>query len=161
VLPVCLGRSCAEAAGDLGYIRIVQPEAPRLGAMVECLAEHLAGTALRLSLGGTEVVVQGTVALVAGKERWLAERERAVLVELARSPGTVVAKGELLRRVWRADGGEGVDRHAVEVVVARLRRRLGPAGGGLQTVPRRGYRLVLDGAPEVAPPPPPTGSRAG
>lgn len=144
VLPVCLGRSSAEAAAELGVSGIVRPAAPRLGAMVELLAERLGATALRLSLAGTEVILQGAAMVVGGKERWLAERERAVLEELARRPGNVVAKGDLLRRVWRSDGVDGADRHAVEVVVARLRRRLGPAGAGLQTVPRRGYRLGTD-----------------
>ncbi|MBW3646014.1 MAG: winged helix-turn-helix domain-containing protein, partial [Actinobacteria bacterium] len=43
------------------------------------------------------------------------------------------------RSVW---GDESADPHAVEVAVGRLRRRLGPAAGGLETVPRRGYRLA-------------------
>jgi len=32
----------------------------------------------------------------------------------------------------------------VEVTVARLRQRLGPAGTGVETVVRRGYRLSPD-----------------
>jgi uroporphyrinogen-III synthase len=50
----------------------------------------------------------------------------------------VVTKPELLRDVWRA---ADADEHAVEVTVSRLRRRLGPAGRAVRTVPRRGYRL--------------------
>jgi DNA-binding winged helix-turn-helix (wHTH) protein len=50
----------------------------------------------------------------------------------------VVPEATLLRRVWDGSG----DEHAVEVTVARLRRRLGPAGAALCTVPRRGYRLT-------------------
>jgi uroporphyrinogen-III synthase len=44
--------------------------------------------------------------------------------------------------VW----GEVGDEHVVEVTVARLRRRLGAAGGGIETVVRRGYRLAIDQA---------------
>jgi uroporphyrinogen-III synthase len=38
--------------------------------------------------------------------------------------------------------GEEADEHAVEVAVARLRRRLGTRGHLLETVFRRGYRLA-------------------
>jgi uroporphyrinogen-III synthase len=51
----------------------------------------------------------------------------------------VVPKRTLLKAVW-AD--EAADEHAVEVTVARLRRRLGPAGDAVVTIPRRGYRIV-------------------
>ncbi len=57
---------------------------------------------------------------------------------LARRPGAVVTKGQLLAEVWRG----GADGHAVEVTVGRLRRRLGSAVP-IRTVPRRGYRLDL------------------
>nr|MDP9005756.1 winged helix-turn-helix domain-containing protein [Actinomycetota bacterium] len=80
-------------------------------------------------------------ALVGDEEVWLSERERGVLSALSRRPGTVLSKAELLRRVWRSEGVDGVDGHAVEVAVSRLRRRLGAAGAALATVPRRGYRL--------------------
>jgi uroporphyrinogen-III synthase len=51
----------------------------------------------------------------------------------------VLSKGELLAAAWPQ---EGADEHAVEVAVARLRRRLGPRGHLLETVLRRGYRLA-------------------
>jgi DNA-binding winged helix-turn-helix (wHTH) protein len=61
-----------------------------------------------------------------------------------RRVGAVVPKQALLR-----EGGQGVavDAHAVETTVARLRRRLGPAGDALCAVPGRGYRLVVDEIP--------------
>jgi uroporphyrinogen-III synthase len=46
--------------------------------------------------------------------------------------------------VW---GTPDADEHTVEVTVARLRRRLGPAGKAVQTTTRRGYRLVTEAAP--------------
>jgi DNA-binding winged helix-turn-helix (wHTH) protein len=35
----------------------------------------------------------------------------------------------------------GASPHTVDVTVARLRRRLGPTGAAIRTVPRRGYWL--------------------
>lgn len=142
VVAACMSRTCAEAAVSVGMAQVVRPERPRVGAMVEVLRERLSDGVVRLHLGGIDVVLRGALALVGGEEVWLADRERGLLVALVRRPGAVVSKAELLRRVWRSDGIAGADTHAVEVAVARLRRRLGPAGAGLQTVPRRGYRLV-------------------
>ncbi|MBW3610690.1 MAG: uroporphyrinogen-III synthase [Actinobacteria bacterium] len=142
VVPACMGPACAQVATSAGFRGVIQPERARVGAMVEVLGEQLGTGVVRLELGGVDVVIRGALALVDDEEVWLADRERGLLEALARRPGTVVAKAELLRRVWRSDGIDGAEAHAVEVAVARLRRRLGPAGAGLQTVPRRGYRLV-------------------
>jgi uroporphyrinogen-III synthase len=139
VVPACLGAGCAEAASRAGMTGIVRAERIRLGALVEALASHFERASVRLRLDGCDVVLQGGLARVGADEVWLSGRERAVLGVLARRPGTVVAKDELLRSVW---GAEDVDAHAVEVAVGRLRRRLGPAGAGLEAVPRRGYRLA-------------------
>ena len=46
---------------------------------------------------------------------------------------------ELLQVAWR---DEPADEHAVETTVTRLRTALGPAGGVVQTVVKRGYRLA-------------------
>lgn len=139
VVPACLGAACADAAVGAGMTGIVRSERLRLSALVDRLAERLGDAAVRLRLDGCEVVLQGALAVVGGQEVWLTVRDRALLAALARRPGTVVGKDQLLRSVW---GAESVDRHAVEVAVGRLRRRLGPAAGGLETVPRRGYRLT-------------------
>ena len=37
----------------------------------------------------------------------------------------------------------GADDHAAEAAVARLRAKLGPLGGGIRTVRRRGYACTL------------------
>lgn len=142
VTAVCISRACECVAVEFGLIDVVRPERARVGAMVDALADHLRERFVRLHLAGVEVVLQGTLAVIDEEDVWLTHRERALLAALARRPGMVVTKAELLRRVWRSDGIDGADGHAVEVAVGRLRRRLGPAGVALQTVPRRGYRLV-------------------
>lgn len=140
VLPVCIGPVCAESAVSLGVRSPVVPGRARLGAMVLVLAAELAGRARSVEVGGVEVVLQGSLARVGSEEFRLAGRERAVLQVLVDAGGAVVAKELLLRRVW--GDAAATHPHAVEVTVGRLRRRLGPVGAAVQTVPRRGYRLA-------------------
>jgi uroporphyrinogen-III synthase len=139
VLPVCIGPVCAESAEALGIERPLTPHRARLGAMVLVLAAELAARARHWTIEDVELTLQGALARVGQDDVFLTDRERAVLHALADAGGAVVAKDSLLRRVW---GDADADAHAVEVTVGRLRRRLGRAGGVVQTVPRRGYRLA-------------------
>ncbi|HET8617488.1 MAG TPA: uroporphyrinogen-III synthase [Acidimicrobiales bacterium] len=140
VAAACVGPVCAAAAVEAGFGTPVVPVRPRLGSMVMALAEALAGRSVTLRIGGGDVRVQGRLVTMAGETVQLSERERAVLAALARRPGAVVSKAELLLAAW--PDGEA-EEHAVEVAVARLRRRLGTGGGALETVFRRGYRLAV------------------
>jgi outer membrane protein assembly factor BamB/DNA-binding winged helix-turn-helix (wHTH) protein len=80
-----------------------------------------------------------------------------VLAVLAEQADTVVGKPELLRRVW---GGALVGDEALSHAVWVLRRSLGDDARRprfIQTVPRRGYRLIAPVCPistEAAPPHP-------
>ena len=67
----------------------------------------------------------------------LTGRESQVLSALTERPGVVISKAKLLSTVW---GSAESDPHVVEVTIGRLRRRLGPAAAGIETVMRRGYR---------------------
>ena len=142
VVSVCVGPVCAAALLAVGVTKPVVPTRARLGAMVQALVRRFDGSGRRLRLGGIDVVVQGAAFTIDGEELTLTDLERRLLGALAARPGTVVSKAALLERVW--GDGDG-DVHAVEVAVGRLRRRLGPAGAGLRSVPRRGYRLSPGG----------------
>lgn len=138
VVPVCIGPLCARALTDVGVRDPLVPARPGLVAMVEVVTDHFAARARVVELAGTDVRVQGRLALVdGGPEAWLTDRERAILDALIERPGVVLSKRDLLRRVWR---GSDRDEHVVEVTIARLRHRLGPAAAGIETVMRRGYR---------------------
>jgi uroporphyrinogen-III synthase len=76
-----------------------------------------------------------------GELRELPPNGMTVLRTLARRPGRVVSRAELLAAL----PGRGVDEHAVEPAVARLRAALGHPKL-VQTVVKRGYRLALDPA---------------
>lgn len=139
VRAVCIGPVCAATASELGIRSALTPGRHRLGAMVQAVEAELASRGRVVDFDGCEVRVQGSCLIIGPAVAHLADRERAVLHALLDAHGAVVPKHLLLRKVW---SGGLVDDHAVEVTVARLRRRLGRAGRALQTVPRRGYRLV-------------------
>jgi uroporphyrinogen-III synthase len=139
VIPVCVGPVSAEQAAALGIERVVHPVHPRLGAMVQTAADRLRSRARDFAVGSVRVRLQGRYVTVNGDDPVeLTDRERAVLEVLADRPGVVVSKARLARQVWGPVEG---DEHLVEVTVARLRKRLGPLGKGIETVMRRGYRL--------------------
>jgi two-component system OmpR family response regulator len=75
----------------------------------------------------------------------LTPRELALLDALMERPGDVVAKRDLLARVW-GDDVDG-DANVVEVYVGYLRRKIDVPFGrhSLQTVRGVGYRVVDDG----------------
>lgn len=161
---VCVGPVCQETAVRAGIAAPAAPAVGRLGAMVRVVEGVLAGRRRTLRLAGAEVVLQGTAVAVEGTRRALRERERAVLATLVAAGGAVVGKEALRQRVW----GGAADAHTVEVTVARLRTRLGVAGHGIRTVPRRGYRLEASagagstsGAGTAGPPTAPVSSTTG
>ena len=144
VVPICVGPVCASGITDLGLPEPVQPDRYRLGSMVLAVADTFRARAQELTLAGIDVRIQGRAVVLpdhvaAGATVLLTDKERVVLDVLAERPGVVWSKDELLARVW--DGAES-DPHVVEVTIGRLRQRLGPAGVGIETVIRRGYRLT-------------------
>lgn len=138
VVAACVGPVCARGAFDAGIVEPLVPSVGRLGLLVRALSERLVANRRLVAMAGVDVVLQGLMAMVGDERVRLNGRERALLDTLAARPGTVVSRPALIRQMWSA---AGVDPHAVEVTVARLRPRLGPAGTALVAVPGRGYRL--------------------
>jgi DNA-binding winged helix-turn-helix (wHTH) protein len=77
-----------------------------------------------------------------GRRLALHPMEFALLWRLAREPGRVVPRAELLRDVWRIPFDPGTNR--VEVHISRLRRKLAAVGADdlVETAREGGYRLV-------------------
>jgi uroporphyrinogen-III synthase len=117
----------------------LQPQRSRLGAMVRQLEAELPARARRLPVAGHVLELRGHAVLVDGELRTVPPAGMALLRTLARRPGRVVSRAELLRAL---PGGSG-DEHAVETAMARLRSALGRPKL-VQTVVKRGYRLALD-----------------
>lgn len=84
---------------------------------------------------------------VAGEEVSLTAKELPLLEHLLLHRDEVVARGEILERVWdmHFDPGSNV----VDVNIARIRRKLSAAGADVQITARRGVGFVLN---RVAPP---------
>lgn len=134
----CVGPVCAGAALDAGITAPVVPEKARLGPLILEMAEELVTRSRTLTVGGHEVVLRGCAVTVDGEAINLSDRERGVIQLLAKRPGVVLSKNEMLRLVW---GDASTDPHVVEVTVARLRTRLGAVGQSVVSVSRRGYYL--------------------
>jgi uroporphyrinogen-III synthase len=138
VLALCVGPVTA-APLEAVDVPTVQPQRSRLGAMVRQLEAEMPARARRLPVAGHVLELRGHAVLVDGELRTVPPAGMALLRALARRPGRVVARSELLRAL---PGGSG-DEHAVETAMARLRGALGQPKL-VQTVVKRGYRLALD-----------------
>jgi uroporphyrinogen-III synthase len=114
------------------------PDRARLGALVRCLADHLATLAVAgLCTAGGRLEVRGGAAVLDGKVLTMSPAPLALLRELVRANGEIVDRQTLLGKL----AGAG-DEHAVEVAIARLRTTLG-APEIVETVVKRGYRLAI------------------
>jgi uroporphyrinogen-III synthase len=138
VLALCVGPVTA-APLEAVDVQTVQPQRSRLGAMVRMLEAELPARARRLPVAGHWLELRGHAVLVDGTLQAVPPAGMTLLRALARRPGRVVSRAELLRAL---PGGSG-DEHAVETAMARLRSALGKPRL-VQTVVKRGYRLALD-----------------
>ncbi|MFE5617145.1 uroporphyrinogen-III synthase [Streptomyces sp. NPDC056524] len=138
VLAVCVGPVTALPLQAHG-IGTSQPERFRLGPLVQLLCQELPSRARTLPVAGHRIEIRGHAVLVDGSLRPVPPAGMALLTTLARRPGWVVSRADLLRAL----PGAGRDEHAVETAMARLRTALG-APKLIQTVVKRGYRLALD-----------------
>lgn len=141
VVAACIGPVCAKGAKAEGIDAPIAPSVGRLGLLVRALSDHLESRRRTLRARGCDLVVQGSVVEVSGVKAELTPKERAAFEALARQPGAVVSRRALLERGW---GSADTDPHLLDVTIARLRRRLGPCGAAIQSLPRRGYRLDAD-----------------
>jgi len=92
----------------------------------------------RWTLGELSIEPRRHQARLAGEALALSQREFQLLLELAREPGAVVAKGVLSQRLDPL--GDPVDFAAIEVHVSNLRRKIGAER--IRTVRGVGYLLT-------------------
>ncbi|MGW2477247.1 uroporphyrinogen-III synthase [Streptomyces sp. NPDC001665] len=143
IVPACVGPVTAVPLQARG-IDTVQPERFRLGPLVQLICRELPARARTLPVAGHRVEIRGHAVLVDDELRAVPPAGMALLHTLARRPGWVVSRADLLRAL----PGSGTDEHAVETAMARLRTALG-APRLIQTVVKRGYRLALDPAADA------------
>jgi len=132
------------ADGVVGPWMDVAEAAARIGRLIERnRARHRAAGEAHIHCGDLTIGLIDRAVARSGRRIDLLAREYAVLLCLARRPGGVVSRMELLRDVWRLDFDPGTNR--VEVHMSRLRAKVdrGFARPLLHTVKGRGYALCV------------------
>lgn len=127
---------------------VVKPfSAMELIARVEAVLRRSPGRpmpAVAIRHGGVCVRLDRLEVEVAdGDVRRLTDLEAGIMRYLASARGRFVERDELLHRVWGLDP-RGLATRTVDMQVARLREKLGPASGLVQTVRGHGYALADD-----------------
>jgi uroporphyrinogen-III synthase len=137
VTAAAVGPVTAAPLVEAGILPIV-PDRFRMGALIRLVCEHLetAGI-LRLETDYGPVELRGRLVTTAGTRVSLSPVSRALFSALMRAEGGTVSRGEL------ADvTPEGLDDHAVDVAISRLRQAL-PEPRIVATVIKRGYRIAV------------------
>lgn len=116
-----------------------------LRARVRALLRRGRGSAPEpvLEHAGVRVDLRRRRAFLGPEELPLTRRELDLLARLVRARGVVVSREVLLEDVWGADTPEAAA--SLEVIVSRLRRKLGPGGGRSLLRNVRGIGYALDG----------------
>jgi two-component system OmpR family response regulator len=96
----------------------------------------------KVRAGEVVVDLEGRRVLRAGRTVPLTARELAIVEVLALRRGGVVARDELCEAVW-GDINDSA-KASLEVLVGRIRRKLGGAGSPIRTVRSVGYALETD-----------------
>ncbi len=128
---------------------VIKPfEFSELLARIEAVQRRRAATAI--AVGDLRIDLERRLVECRGIRIEMSPREFELLHALARAKGRALTRAELLKDVWGMDFDPGTN--VVNVLVARLRRRLDPWSPGLiRTVFGEGY--VLDERSEQAPRP--------
>jgi DNA-binding response OmpR family regulator len=95
-----------------------------------------------VAFGGVVVDFEGRRVRIDGRPLPLTAKELAIVDLLASRRGRIVSRDELLESVWGELTESG--RASLEVLVARIRRKLGPHASVLQTVRGIGYAFGYD-----------------
>ncbi len=139
VLALCVGPVTAAPLEALD-IGTVQPQRSRLGAMVRRLETELPARARGLPVAGHWLELRGQAAVVDGTLRPVSRPGMALLRALARRPGRIVSRGELVGVLPGAP-----DESTLERAMTGLATALG-AAKLIQPVMTSGYRLALEPA---------------
>jgi DNA-binding winged helix-turn-helix (wHTH) protein/Tfp pilus assembly protein PilF len=85
-----------------------------------------------------------------GHESRIEPRLMELLLLFAASPGRVISKDEIVASVW---GGRAIGDDTLAATISRLRTALGESTKFIETLPKRGYRLLIapDGFAAPAP----------
>ncbi|MFI2710507.1 uroporphyrinogen-III synthase [Micromonospora sp. NPDC018662] len=143
VLVACLGPLTAAPLRERGLTPMVAA-VPCLDSLLAVLAERVPGRGPTLDVNGHRMQIRSRSVAIDGLVVPVQAGPMTVLRVLARSPGRVTSSAEIR---GASPAWAGVNDHAVEMAVSRLRRAFDgtPLAGVdlVQTVVRGGYRLVV------------------
>jgi uroporphyrinogen-III synthase len=143
VRAMCVGPVTAQRLVGLG-VPTSSPDRMRLVALAKHIADELPALQSRTLVAARHrIEIRGSCVVIDGALQAVSPAAMAILHALARRPGFVVARNELLRAL----PGVGSDPHAVDSAVLRLRKALGDRNI-VATVVKRGYRLAIDENPD-------------
>jgi len=124
--------------GDLGSVAAVSLIGSSLAARAELREEQEV-----LTFSGLRIDARRRKVFIDDEERRLTKSEFDLLSVLARRPGVVFSRREIVLAYKGAD--YPVDDRSIDVQMVNLRRKLGPVGRYLQTIRGVGYRFVESG----------------
>lgn len=131
-------------AGADDYIAKPFAIAPLL-ARIEALLRRVGARTEVFTAGGLHIDSECLTAQHAGVRCDLIRRDVELLAVLARRPGVVVPRSELLAEVWGYAKPDAVETRCVDMHLVKLRRRLAVFGDRgeqlIETVRGEGYRL--------------------
>ncbi|MEV7692045.1 uroporphyrinogen-III synthase [Microbacterium sp. NPDC089189] len=137
VTAAAVGPVTAAPLVEAGILPIV-PDRFRMGALIRLVCEHLETAGVRsLDTVAGPVELRGRLATVAGQSVALHPVGRALFRALMRAEGGTVSRQELAEVT-----PDGLDDHAVDVAISRLRQSL-PDARVVATVIKRGYRIAV------------------
>lgn len=100
-----------------------------------------------IEVDGLRIDLRRRDATIGDRRLALRPREFDLLAALARDPGVVLTRDQLLETVWGTDfPGET---RTVDVHVAEVRKQLGDGGPWIETIRGYGYRLVAGPPPTI------------
>lgn len=147
VAVAAVGPVTAAAFEAAGVPVDVMPQRSRTGELIRALESW---SYRRVEMAGQkahgpviELLADGRVARVGNRAVTFGPREFAVLAALVRRPGVACPSELLVREAWGVAAPD--DHRQVKHHIARIRRKLGDAGGLIHTVRGVGYRYAPAG----------------
>jgi len=120
------------------------------------VADESASASSRLvRFGGFELDVRSGELVGNGQRQILPDQPLKILAHLIQHPGEVVLREELRQQLWSSDTFVDFE-HGLNAAVKRLRGALGDSADApryIETVPRRGYRLIASVVDATSPTP--------